>query len=157
MSAVLVAAIAERLLARREWLAVAESCTGGMIAAACTDLAGSSGWFERGLVTYSNAAKRELLGVPASVLDTDGAVSEACVRAMAEGLLARASVQHTLAVSGIAGPGGGTDSKPVGTVWIAWAGAGATEARWLQLAGDRAAIRAQAVQAALEGLLERLR
>lgn len=150
------AAIAERLLARREWLAVAESCTGGLIAAACTDLAGSSGWFERGLTTYSNRAKQELLGVPASLLTAHGAVSEPCVRAMAEGLMARAPVQHAVAVSGIAGPGGGTAEKPVGTVWIAWAGTTGVRTRVFVFAGDRQAVRAQAVDAAFAGLAEQL-
>jgi nicotinamide-nucleotide amidase len=148
--------IAARLVERCEWLAVAESCTGGLIAAACTDLAGSSAWFERGLVTYSNRAKHELLGVPERVLAEAGAVSEPCVRAMAEGLMARAPVQHAIAVSGIAGPSGGTPEKPVGTVWIAWAGHAGVQTRHFLFAGDRAAIRAQAVAAAFEGLLQRL-
>ncbi|MES2883272.1 MAG: CinA family protein [Pseudomonadota bacterium] len=150
------AAIAERLIARREWLAVAESCTGGLFAAACTDLAGSSAWFERGLTTYSNRAKQELLGVPASLLAAHGAVSEPCVRAMAEGLMARAPVQHAVAVSGIAGPGGGTADKPVGTVWIAWAGSTGVRTRRFAFAGDRQAVREQAVTAVFAGLVEQL-
>ena len=156
MNEALVARIASDLLARREWLAVAESCTGGLIAAACTDLAGSSGWFERGLVTYSNRAKQELLGVPAALLETHGAVSEPCVRAMAEGLLVRASVHHAIAISGIAGPGGGSAEKPVGTVWIAWAGAGGVRTSMQVFKGDRQAVRSQAVDAALAGLVEQL-
>lgn len=152
----LVEAIAAQLLARGEWLATAESCTGGLIAKRCTDLAGSSGWFERGLVTYSNLAKQQLLGVPSAVLEQFGAVSEATVLAMAGGLLVKAPVQHSIAVSGIAGPGGGSADKPVGTVWIAWGGGGDTQARRYQFDGDREAVREQAAQAALEGLLARL-
>ena len=144
--------VAAALLARGERLAVAESCTGGLIAAACTDLAGSSAWFERGVVSYSNAAKSELLGVDPGLIARHGAVSEATVRAMAEGLLARAPVQWTIAVSGIAGPDGGTASKPVGTVWIAWASGRGTTARQHGFAGDRQAVRQAAVVAALEGL-----
>lgn len=157
MSEPLVADIAARLLARGEWLAVAESCTGGLIAAACTELPGSSGWFERGLATYSNRAKQELLGVPEALLAAHGAVSEPTVRAMAEGLLARAPVQHAIAVSGIAGPAGGTPEKPVGTVWIAWADRQGVLARCFQFAGDRRSVRQQAVLAALQALAERLR
>ncbi len=126
------------------------------MAAACTDLAGSSGWFERGLVTYSNRAKQELLGVPEALLVQHGAVSEAVVLAMAEGLLGRAPVQHAVAISGVAGPGGGSTEKPVGTVWIAWAGVQAASAQRFLFAGDRTAVRRQAVQAAFDGLLERL-
>lgn len=151
-----VGTLAATLLARRERLAVAESCTGGWIAAACTDLAGSSRWFERGVVTYSNEAKQQLLGVPPALIAAHGAVSEAVVRAMAEGLRARAPVQHALAVSGVAGPDGGSVEKPVGTVWIAWAGEGDTAVRRFQFAGDRSAVRQQAVLACLEGLLPRL-
>lgn len=156
MSDTLVLEVAGRLIARREWLAVAESCTGGLIAAACTDLAGSSAWFERGLVTYSNRAKHELLGVADSLLASHGAVSEPCVRAMAEGLIARAPVQHAIAVSGIAGPGGGTAEKPLGTVWIAWAGRQGLRTRAYRFDGDRQSVRAQALEAALGGLLEQL-
>jgi len=155
-SPALVEAIAEQLLARGEWLATAESCTGGLIAKLCTDLAGSSGWFERGLVTYSNPAKQQLLGVPSAVLEQFGAVSEATVLAMAGGLLVNAPVQHSIAVSGIAGPGGGSVDKPVGTVWIAWASAPDVQARIYRFDGDRKSVREQAAQAALEGLLARL-
>jgi len=157
MSTALVTEIAAQLLARREWLAVAESCTGGLIAAACTEIAGSSGWFERGVVTYANRAKHEVLGVPESLLAAHGAVSEPTVRAMAEGLMARAPVQHTIAVSGIAGPGGGTAEKPVGTVWIAWADRQGLRTRSFHFAGDRSQVRQQALVAALEGLVEQLR
>lgn len=151
-----VAAIAARLQRRGEWLAVAESCTGGLIAKTLTDIPGSSQWFERGYVVYSNQAKQDLLGVPALLLARHGAVSEAIVRALAEGVLARAPVQWSLAVSGIAGPGGGSSEKPVGTVWIAWAGPTGVTARGHCFTSDRAAVRSQALDAALQGLLERL-
>lgn len=144
-----VLALADALRARGWRLACAESCTGGLLAAACTAVAGSSDWFERGVVSYSNDAKTTLLGVPAATIDAHGAVSEEVARAMAEGLLARAPVELTLAVTGIAGPGGAVPGKPVGTVWIAWAVAGRTEARLLQLDGDRAAVREATVDAAL--------
>lgn len=149
-SADLVARVAARLLARGEWLATAESCTGGLIAKRLTDRAGSSGWFDRGLVTYSNAAKQELLGVPAAVIARHGAVSEATARAMVEGLCGRAPVQWGVAVTGVAGPGGGTPDKPVGTVWLAWRsadGAVRTERRLFE--GDREAVRAQTAEHAL--------
>lgn len=140
-------------LRERGWrLATAESCTGGMIAAACTSVAGSSDWFERGFVTYSNLSKTELLGVDASVIASEGAVSEAVARAMAAGALARAPVQLTLAVTGIAGPGGGSKDKPVGTVWLALARGDGVQAERLQLGGDRAAVRSRTVQQALARL-----
>ena len=150
----LVAALAAALRARRWRLATAESCTGGMIAAACTDLAGSSDWFERGFVTYSNEAKTAMLGVPADMIAAQGAVSEEVARAMAQGALQRAPVQLTVAVTGIAGPGGAVPGKPVGTVWLAWATAADVHAERLQLTGDRAAVRAATVQAALQRLLQ---
>lgn len=153
----LVAQIAERLLARGEWLATAESCTGGLIAKLLTDRAGSSAWFERGVVSYSNAAKRELLGVPAATIEAQGAVSEATVCAMAQGLRAQAPVQWGVAVTGIAGPGGGSKDKPVGTVWHAWIDAqGRVEAECRRYDGDRDAVRQQTARRALAGLLERL-
>ena len=134
--------------------AVAESCTGGLLAAAITDVAGSSQWFDRGFVTYTNEAKTELLGVPADVIAAHGAVSEATVCAMAEGVLARSHAQVSAAISGVAGPGGGSLDKPVGTVWVAWAGGQkVTEARSYLFKGDRQSIREQAVQVALEGLI----
>jgi nicotinamide-nucleotide amidase len=154
----MVIELAERLLARREWLATAESCTGGLIAKLCTDLAGSSVWFERGLVTYSNDAKQQLLGVSPAVIEHHGAVSEATVLAMAGGVLVHAPVQWSVAVTGIAGPGGGSDDKPVGTVWLAWAQRGGTvTASRCQFTGDRDAVRQQTAVRALAGLLERLR
>ena len=147
-------------LRRRGWhMATAESCTGGLIAAACTAVAGSSDWFERGFVTYSNAAKTEMLGVDAALVASQGAVSEAVARAMAVGALQRAGVELAVAVTGIAGPGGATPGKPVGTVWVALAVRGATgdaqvQAERLQLGGDRAAVREQTVQLALRRLRE---
>ena len=151
-----VAIIAETLLARGQWLATAESCTGGGIAAACTDRAGSSGWFERAMISYSNRAKQEMLGVDAALIAAHGAVSEAVVEAMAAGVLARAPVQWSIAVSGIAGPSGGSADKPVGTVCFGWGTpkGGAVEARVLP--GDRAAVRAATVLHALAGLAARL-
>ena len=150
----LVAALADALRGRQWRLAAAESCTGGMIAAACTDLAGSSDWFERGFVTYSNEAKTAMLGVPADLITAHGAVSAEVARAMAQGALQRAPVQLTVAVTGIAGPGGAVPGKPVGTVWLAWATAAGVHAERLQLTGDRAAVRAATVQAALQRLLQ---
>jgi nicotinamide-nucleotide amidase len=154
----LVKALADALRARGWRIATAESCTGGLIAAACTELAGSSDWFERGFVTYSNAAKTELLGVDAALIVAHGAVSEPVALAMAQGALQRAPVQLAVAVTGIAGPGGAVPGKPVGTVWMAlatWAyGVPAARAERLQLGGDRAAVRAAAVRQALRRLQE---
>ncbi len=153
----LVAQLAAALAARGAMLASAESCTGGLIAAACTARAGSSAWFERGVVTYSNAAKSELLGVPPSLIADCGAVSAEVAQAMAEGLLARSPARFAVAVTGIAGPSGGSPAKPVGTVWIATAGrGGAAEATLLNAGGDRAAVREQSVVRAFELLLARL-
>lgn len=152
-----VQGIARRLSEARQTLATAESCTGGLVATLCTDLAGSSGWFERGLITYSNRAKQELLGVPAELLQRHGAVSRECALAMAAGVLVQAPVDWGLAITGIAGPGGGSPEKPVGLVWVAWARRGGTpEAQRLQLQGSRDAIRRASAAAALQGLLERL-
>ncbi|WP_422844307.1 CinA family protein [Acidovorax sp. M2(2025)] len=145
--------ISLRLLQQRRMLATAESCTGGMIAAACTDLPGSSQWFERGFVTYSNAAKTQMLGVPAALIEQEGAVSEAVARAMADGALAHSQAQVSLAVTGVAGPTGGSEAKPVGTVWFAWCVGGATHSEVQHFAGDRAAIRAATVRYALQRLL----
>jgi nicotinamide-nucleotide amidase len=152
-----VAALAEHLLARGEYLACAESCTGGWVAKVCTDMPGCSGWFERGFVTYTNLAKQEMLGVSADTLATHGAVSEATVREMADGALAHSAAHWSLAISGIAGPGGGTPDKPVGTVWMAWAGPdGWRRVESYHFQGDREMVRRQAVAAALQGLLDRL-
>lgn len=138
-------------------LATAESCTGGGVASAVTEIAGSSGWFDRGFVTYSNQAKIDMLGVSPDTLARFGAVSEATVREMVEGALHHSRAQVALAVSGIAGPGGGTVDKPVGMVWFAWGiKDGVSVARLHQLAGNRAEIRAQAVCIALQGVIELL-
>jgi nicotinamide-nucleotide amidase len=143
------------LRARGVMLATAESCTGGLIAAACTSVAGSSDWFERGFVTYSNAAKTEMLGVDAALIATHGAVSAEVARAMAEGALAHSHASLAVAVTGIAGPSGATPGKPVGTVWFALALRGArVEAELLQLAGERSAVREQTLAFALRRLLE---
>ena len=148
--------ISLRLLARRHLLATAESCTGGMIAAACTDLSGSSQWFERGFVTYSNEAKAEMLGVPPGLIEEHGAVSEPVARAMADGALAHSRAQVSLAVTGVAGPTGGTKAKPVGTVWFAWCVGGETHSEMQHFAGDRAAVRVATVRYALKRLLSLL-
>jgi nicotinamide-nucleotide amidase len=146
----LVTPLADALRARRWRLATAESCTGGLIAATCTAIAGSSDWFERGFVTYSNAAKVEQLGVSPQLIAQHGAVSEPVARAMAEGALAHSPADIAVAVTGIAGPGGAAPGKPVGTVWLALAQRGApTRAELLQLNGDRASVRAQTVALAL--------
>ncbi|ROR29838.1 CinA family protein [Inmirania thermothiophila] len=149
-----LAADVGRLLLARGWrLATAESCTGGLVAKMLTDVPGSSGWFDRGLVTYSNEAKQALLGVRGETLARHGAVSEETVREMAAGLLARAPVEVVVAVSGIAGPAGGSPDKPVGTVWLAWAvRGGAVRTQRARFAGDRAAVREQAARTALEGV-----
>jgi len=142
------------LEARNLRVAAAESCTGGWIAKALTDVAGSSQWFEGGVVAYSNAAKSSLLGVPAGLIAAHGAVSEPVVRAMAEGARARLGVALAVAVSGIAGPDGGTADKPVGTVWFAWASGRQTTAARELFAGDREAVRRQCVALALRRLIE---
>jgi nicotinamide-nucleotide amidase len=149
-----VLALGDAMRAKGWRLATAESCTGGLIAAACTAVAGSSDWFERGFVSYSNAAKTELLGVDAMLIAAHGAVSDAVARAMVEGALQRAPVQLAVAVTGIAGPGGAVPGKPVGTVWLAWGTAQGVRAECLQLPGDRAAVRAATVAAALARLAE---
>jgi nicotinamide-nucleotide amidase len=137
-------------------LATAESCTGGMIAAACTDLAGSSAWFERGFVSYSNEAKTELLGVDASLIAAHGAVSQVVVRAMAFGAVRRSRASVSVAVTGVAGPGGGTPQKPVGTVWFGFMVDGLLSSEMVLFDGARAAVRAATVRHALSGLLLRL-
>ena len=148
--------LAERLRDSGRTVATAESCTGGWIAKVLTDLPGSSDWFGYGIVSYSNAAKQELLGVPASLLVEHGAVSEAVVTAMAEGVLRRSDADLAVAVSGIAGPAGGSADKTVGLVWFAWAVIGAggliVKAERRQFEGDREAVRRQTVAVALDGL-----
>jgi nicotinamide-nucleotide amidase len=157
MGSGLLESLAQALLARGERLCTAESCTGGGIAADITDLSGSSGWFECGWVTYSNASKTALLGVEPALLQRHGAVSAEVARAMCEGALARCTAGHALSVTGIAGPGGGSAEKPVGLVWFGWMRRGqeaATECRVFP--GDRQAVRAAARDFALARLLERL-
>lgn len=156
------------VLQQHGWmLATAESCTGGMIAASCTDLSGSSHWFERGFVTYSNEAKHEMLGVDSALIAEHGAVSKAVAQAMTLGAMRRSHAQVTLAVTGVAGPTGGSADKPVGTVWFAWATPSDTgptlgaETAWVKtelmhFAGDRAAVREAAAHHALKTLLDLL-
>lgn len=142
-------------LTRRGWmLATAESCTGGGVAQAVTAIAGSSQWFERGFVTYSNNSKIEMLGVRGETVERHGAVSEATVCEMVAGALSHSRAQVALAVSGIAGPGGGSPEKPVGTVWLAWGGGGPMRVTRMLFSGDREAVRRQAVSAALRGMLD---
>lgn len=148
-----VATLAQRLQSRGWTLATAESCTGGMVAAACTEVAGASDWFERGWVSYSNTAKTDFLGVPVALLEAHGAVSEAVARAMVQGALQHAPVQVALAVTGVAGPGGGTPAKPVGTVWFAWGWPGHVVSEVQHFAGDRAAVRQAACAHALQRLV----
>ncbi len=143
------------LLAANQYLTLAESCTGGWVAKVVTDIAGSSQWFDRGFVTYSNEAKQAMLQVPADTLAAEGAVSAATVAAMARGALTQSNAQLSCAISGIAGPGGGTATKPVGLVWFAWATRdGAVRTERQIFTGDREAVRRQAVAHALRGLLD---
>jgi nicotinamide-nucleotide amidase len=148
--------LADLLLAKKLKLVTAESCTGGLIAAACTDLAGSSAWFERGFVTYSNDAKTELLGVEERLLRRAGAVCEGVARAMVLGALAHSHAQVAVAVTGVAGPTGGSPAKPVGTVWFGFAVPGQLITEKCHFAGDRAAVRAATVQHAFARLVELL-
>jgi nicotinamide-nucleotide amidase len=149
--------VADLMLKKQFFLAAAESCTGGLIAAACTDLAGSSQWFDRGFVTYSNAAKTEMLGVDAALIAQFGAVSEPVAAAMAQGAVKHSAAQVSVAVTGVAGPTGGSAEKPVGTVWIAWCVNEDTTTEMCHFNGDRATVRALTVQRALQGLIERLK
>lgn len=147
--------LGECLLAAGKSLVLAESCTGGWVAKIVTDIDGSSRWFERGFVTYTNAAKQELLGVSIDTLTHDGAVSAATVAAMAHGALEHSHAHVSCAISGIAGPGGATADKPVGLVWFAWAERdGTVRTQQQHFAGDREAVRRQAVAHALCGLLD---
>lgn len=146
--------LGEQLLKRNWRIATAESCTGGGVAAAITAIPGSSAWFEYGIVSYANAAKEKLLGVSGETLTREGAVSEAVVIEMARGVLALSGANITVAISGVAGPGGGSPEKPVGTVWFAWAmarGEIKTELKWFD--GNRAEVQKQAVVWALEEAL----
>lgn len=154
-------ALAERTAAaikrQRIRLVTAESCTGGGIAALLTEIPGSSAWFDRGFVSYSNASKQDLLGVSEQTLEQFGAVSEEVVREMAQGAITGSDAHLSVAVSGIAGPDGGTADKPIGLVWIAWGQKrGYVEAQQFHFDGDRHAVRVAAVEAALEGLVQRL-
>jgi nicotinamide-nucleotide amidase len=155
----LAARVGRRLLTEHRHVVTAESCTGGWIAKALTDIAGSSQWFIEGFVTYSNLSKMRRLGVPRAVLDKSGAVSEEAVRAMAAGALRRTSAQIAVAVTGIAGPDGAVPGKPVGTVWLGWAirrgGAIRVHTQLKHFRGDRDSVRRKTVRLALEGLLAR--
>lgn len=151
----LVEQIAEALTKSNKTLTVAESCTGGWIAKAITDLSGSSVWFDRGFVTYSNDAKQEMLGVSGSTLDSFGAVSQETVNEMAQGALEKSHADYSLSVSGIAGPSGGSKDKPVGLVWFSWSSkAGHIESEQQIFSGDRNSIREQAVLHALNSLIK---
>jgi nicotinamide-nucleotide amidase len=149
--------LAADLLKTHYWkLAIAESCTGGLIAACCTDVAGSSDWFDRGFVTYSNAAKTEMLGVDATLIAEHGAVSEPVARAMVQGALQHSAAQVAVSVTGVAGPGGGSPAKPVGTVWMGWATPHGVVTELHHFAGDRAQVRAATVQHSLQRLVDLL-
>ena len=156
LEAILCARLAERLLARGWLLATAESCTGGMIAAACTNLSGSSRWFERGFVAYSNEAKTELLGVDPALVAQHGAVSEVVARAMAFGAVRHSKAQVSVSVTGVAGPTGGSREKPVGTVWFGFQVDGRLSSETRRFDGDRATVRSATVEHALQRLLELL-
>ena len=151
----LVQQLADKLLAKKLIISTAESCTGGWISQSLTALAGSSVWFDTGFVTYSNEAKQRLLAVPAAIFDSDGAgaVSEATVLAMTAGAIQNSRANLAVAVSGIAGPDGGTEEKPVGTVWIAWQWESKSLARCFHFSGDRESVRRATVLAALDGCL----
>lgn len=149
-----LAELSAELKRRGIHLVTAESCTGGGVAQACTALPGSSDWFEGGFVTYSNTAKSSMLGVPAEMIDAHGAVSDSVARRMAEGALQRSEAGAALSITGVAGPGGGSIEKPVGTVCFAWAANGlTTKSERLVFVGDRASVREQAVLHSLQGLL----
>lgn len=153
----LAAQVGELLKSHGLMLATAESCTGGGVAQAITEIEGSSAWFERGFVTYSNYSKQQMLGVREATIRQHGAVSEMTVREMVEGALQHSNAQVALAVSGIAGPGGGSPDKPVGTVWFAWGiKQGEIRAQRFQLDGNRAEVRAQSVLIALQGIADLL-
>lgn len=152
-----VRVLAQQLTGQQRRVATAESCTGGGIAQAMTDVAGSSAWFERGVVSYSNEAKQELLGVKPATLENHGAVSKAVALEMACGVLQRSRAQVSVAVTGVAGPGGGSPEKPVGLVWIAWGlAANNAQAHCFQFTGDRRAVREKTVLEAIQGLNSRL-
>lgn len=148
-----VAELGECLRAYDNKLATAESCTGGLLASTLTDVSGSSEWFNGSVVAYSNEVKANLLGVPGDILEQHGAVSEPVVLAMAQGVLKTIGADVSVAISGIAGPTGGTPDKPVGTVWMAWAWPGGSRSKLYNFTGDRASIKDQSVMAAVNGLL----
>ena len=148
--------MADLLIKKGIFLATAESCTGGLISAACTDLAGSSAWFERGFVSYSNHAKTELLGVDAALIAQHGAVSEEIARAMVQGAITHSKAQVAVAVTGVAGPTGGSKHRPVGTVWFGWSVGGVVTSECMQFDGDRAAVRAATVRYAVQQLVRLL-
>ena len=151
----LAARLGAQLIERGQYLALAESCSGGWVAQSVTAIAGSSSWFDRGFVTYSNTAKSEMLNVPETTLARHGAVSEATARAMAQGALANSHADWAIAITGVAGPSGGSPEKPVGTVCFAWAGrAAGCAAQTRFFTGDRAAVREQSVHYALKGLVD---
>ena len=152
----LIGLAADLMLKKGLFLATAESCTGGMIAAACTHAPGSSAWFERGFVTYSNAAKTDMLGIDAALIAQHGAVSEAVARAMAFGALRYSRAQVSVAVTGVAGPAGGSADKPVGTVWFAWCVNGGVDSEKRCFGGDRASVRQATVHYSLGKLLRLL-
>lgn len=154
----LARAVGAALAAQGQTLVTAESCTGGGVAATVTAVPGSSDWFEAALVSYSNRTKEALLGVSRETLEGCGAVSAETVQAMAHGALARTRADWSIAISGIAGPTGGSPDKPVGTVWINWSSrSGSSRSHRYQFAGDREAVRRQSIEAALRGLLDALR
>lgn len=148
--------VGRALESRGLMVATAESCTGGLVAGAITEIAGSSAWFERGFVTYTNHAKVELLGVPAELIEQHGAVSEEVACAMADGALDESRAQWSVAITGVAGPSGGTRHKPVGLVCFAWADATGAQSESVRFEGDRAEVRERAVIYALGGLLLRV-
>lgn len=149
--------LGEALRAQGLMLATAESCTGGWVAEVVTETAGSSNWFDRGFVTYSNQSKHDMLGVRSNTIACFGAVSEECAREMAAGALAHASADWALSITGIAGPGGGSSAKPVGTVCFSWCRRGdVPSSETMQFSGDRREIRREAVKHAIQGLLQRL-
>ena len=152
-------ALAQALVAHKLKMATAESCTGGLIAASCTQLSGSSVWFECGFVSYSNAAKTDMLSVPSDLIVQHGAVSEAVAKAMAVGALIHSTADISVAVTGIAGPTGGSYEKPIGTVWLAWAqrSNGLCSAVHKVFSGDRQAVRLATTELALAQLINLLR
>lgn len=152
-TATLVATLAHRLVSRGQFLAVAESCTGGLLSAACTDIPGSSQWFDRGFITYSNAAKMEMLCVNPATLEDHGAVSEETVSEMVRGVIMQSQASLAIAISGIAGPGGGSAQKPLGTVCIAWGNLQTQHSQTFHFSGNRQDIRQASVHMALEKAL----